>query len=272
MAKKGFWDYALTSGISTGIGKSKNKGPQAPDFQPYSGYRPPHVNYLRPVEDQITQILMQRSQGQGVGYEPERREKLLQDFDIEQGRVKRDRDSDLQNRISGMGLSRSPAVYDELMGRANRHDEEESNLYRNRVDIEDLARRNEERDVNTGRLQGLNTFNFGQENNVANFDRAIYNDENNARSQAFNDQNTAYGNRQDPLGTALEVAGAAGGLYADYNTGGMYSALKNLSQTQTPGTYQNSIHPSGAPTPYKDTYSDYIKQKSMQKGYKFTNL
>ena len=268
MAKKTAWDWALTSGLSTGIGKKKGGKPEAPEFQSYSGYRPPHVGHLRPVEDQITKILMERSAGQDVGFDPKRREELLQNFNTEQGRDLEDKKSDLQNRISGMGLSRNPAVYDELLGRAEREAGREKNLYTNRVDIEDLAKRNEERDVNTGRLQGLNTFNFGQEDKAADFDLNVYNSENAARNSSYDRRAGSY---QDPLGTALELAGKGAGLYADYQTGGMYSAAKNgisaMNQTPSAGAYKSPTNTYGGADQGQDAFSNYLKQLSLNQGY-----
>ncbi len=269
MAKKGFWDYALTSGLSTGIGKSKK--PQAPGYEPYNGYKPPHVGYLRPVEDQIAQTLMERSkgQGQGIGFDPARRNELLQSYDIQQKRDQEKNNADLQNRISGMGSSRNPAVYDELIGRANRDAADNRQLYTNAVDTQDLEQRNKDVTHATDQLQNLNTMNFGQENQVANFDRAIYNDQNNQQNQAYQNQMAGY---QDPLGTALQVAGTAGGLYADYNTAGMYGALKNAASgtaTTTPAPYSagtvngGGVNNSG----YPDAYGDILNQLALKNGY-----
>ena len=171
---------ALLGGVGSFFGaKEQNKGLSglADPIKPYSGYQPPHVQYLRPVEDLITQTLMRRSQGQDVGYDPARREALLKNYETEQGRSLERQKGDLTNRLSGMGLSRNAAAYDELVGRAGRQAEQERNLYRNRVDVEDLERRNQERDINTGRLQNLNTFNFGQENRVADFERSVWGQE-----------------------------------------------------------------------------------------------
>lgn len=241
MAKKGFWDYALTSGISTGIGKKKNNGPQAPQFQPYSGLRPPRVNYnpvnespvaspgniLRPVQQTITDTLLRRSQGKDVGFDPARRDELQKNFDIQQGRDLENSTADIKNRLAGQGLSHNAAATDDLLGRALRNANQEKNLYTNRIDIEDMAKRNEDTTHATDQLQGLNATNFGQENQAANFDLGVYNAENQGKHQNFQDQNAAYGNYQDPLGTALALAGQGAGLYADIQSGGAYSAIKN---------------------------------------------
>ena len=232
---------------------------------PYSGYRPPRSNYLRPVEDQITKILMERSKGLDVGYDPKRREELLENFDIEQGRDSKERNTDIQNRISGMGLSRNPAVYDELLGRANRHDEEEKNLYRNRVDIEDLGVRNSEKREATAGLQDLNSQNFNQENAAADFDlRAFAQDSSNA---------LAWENyRQSPIGTALQVAGAASKFFPGGGGGEPIGTTKSGAPSQTtvpsagayskPGTVSDS-YGSG------DARKNYLQQMALNRGYNF---
>ena len=226
---------AFAPGVGTAIGaalgaaggyfgsKRSNKklrGISAP-FQPYSGYRPPHVNYnpktesniyapgntFRPVEDLISRIVMERAQGQGVGYDPARRQELLENFKIQQDRDLEQSNYDLQNRLSGMGLSHNAAAYNDLIGRSLKEAGREKNLYTNRVDIEDLARRNQERDINTGRLQNLNTFNFGQENAVADFDLNAYRAEQGLESDRRGFQAKEAELYQDPLSTALENAG-----------------------------------------------------------------
>lgn len=250
--------YSGYKAVKGAVGSNKKNGAGGASYAPpkYEGYRPPAVGHLRPVEDQITEILMQRSKGQDVGYDPERRNELLQNFEIQQDRDLEERNSDLQNRISGMGLSRNPAVYDELMGRATREAGREKNLYTNRVDIEDLARRNEERDVNTGRLQNLNTFNFGQENNRAKFDLDVYNSEQGFANDAANRNDANY---QDPLGSG--IAGAAD-IYSMLNGKG---GGVNLSSTPSPAGYDR-IHTSSGAGVKKDAYGNYFTQLALQGG------
>lgn len=254
--------------IFHGHGKGKGK-PQAPSFQPYEGYRPPHVSFLRPVEEDITRILRERAAGQGVGYEPQRRQELLDIYDTDAKRQADRENQDLQNRISGMGLSRNPAVYQELMGRANADRAADRSNYVKGIDVEDLARRNEERDVNTQRLSDLNRFNFGQEDNAANFDLSVYNSEQPKRFQAYD---AASQNYEDPIGTALDLAGKAAGLYADYQTGGMYSAAKAginaMSQPKSAGAYQSPDN-TGAAGP-SDARRNYLNQLALQSGYNFS--
>lgn len=255
----------LLAGGAAAYGLSKlgnKKKPQAPEFQPYTGYRPPHVSFLRPVEDDITRILRERASGQGVGFDPQRRQELSDIYDTGFDRRASREDQDLQNRVSGMGLSRSPAVYQELMGRAKADRETDRSNYMRGIDVEDLQRRNEERDVNTGRLQRLNEFNFGQENDVADFDLSVYNAEQPNRYRSYAAQNESY---QDPLGTALELAGKGAELYADYQTGGMYSAAKtglNALNQPSAGAYSN---PNSGQT-QQDPKKAYLLQLALQSG------
>jgi len=207
--------------------KAKNKKMKGvSDAMPkYSGYRPPHTQHLRPVEDLITKITMERAQGQGVGYDPARRDALLKNFEIEQDRDLEDTKADLNNRLSGMGLSRNAAAYDEVIGRALREAGREKNLYTNRIDIEDLARRNEERDTNTARLQDLNTFNFGQENEAANFDLDVFRTESGNELSRRGLQMQEADAYEDPMASAL-----AGGGNAYFTQ----QALKSPKINQTP--------------------------------------
>lgn len=266
------WGNAIKYGGVGGFIKDKKKssGPQASEFKPYTGLRPPRVNYdptkespnfapgniFRPVQQLITDTVARRSQGQDVGYDPARRDALQENFDIQQNRDFENQTADIKNRLAGQGLSHNVAANDELLGRALRAKNEEKALYTNRINIEDLARRNDERDANTARLQALNAQNFGQENDAANFDLNVYNAENNAElgfgGLDLRRNQQAYDQREDPLGTALQLAGQGAGLYADYQTGGAYSALAGALKSGQSPTYDSSTirNPSG--TNYSD--------------------
>lgn len=228
----GFWNVALpiaTGGASLLATSLKNKSrAKAPEFAPYSGYRPPHVNYLRPVEDQITQILMERSKDIGTGFNPERLSKLKENYDIDQSQRDERNIADLNNELSATGQSRNLAARDYLLNRYKRDQERERNKYFNSYDIEDLATKNQEKREATGQLADLNRFNFGQENKVADFDLSVYGAENNQRNQTFQNQMAQDQTYQDPFGeafnTGLSVLGATQG--ADYNRA-VIDALKS---------------------------------------------
>lgn len=251
---------AIGAGGAVGAAAMNRKRKSSlPAFQPYTGYRPPEVKFLRPVEEQITDIVMKRSKGEGVGYDPARRQALLDNFNIEQGRDLEDQKRDINNQLAGMGLSRNAAVYDDMMGRALREAGREKNLYTNRIDIEDLARANEERDVNTGRLQNLNTMNFNQENKRADFDFGVYNAEQGNRYRGYELESNDYAqNYQDPIGTALEMAGSVGDIF-----GGEGGGIA-LAKATTP-TY-DTIHTSIGPGVRKDTMGNYLANVALRKG------
>jgi hypothetical protein len=213
--------------------KSANKrlGGVADKLPAYSGYKPPSVSFLRPVEQQITDILMKRSQGQDVGFDPARREKLLENYKIETGRNYETNRADTLNQLSGSGLSSNLAARDALLGRLDREKNNNDTLYRNKVDIEDLSRRNEERDVNTGRLQSLNNFNFGQENTRASFDKSIWDSENQNELARRGLQMQSASSYQDPFAEAL-----AGGANMAFSAANMAGGMGGMSKTAPTAT------------------------------------
>lgn len=205
-----------------GASKSNKRRPGVPEFQPYSGHKPPLPNYTRDTEKLIYETLARRSQGEDVGFDPRRREALLENYEIENDRYLDRQTDDIQNALSGMGLSKNLRAYDALMLRALEDNKRDKDLYTNRVDIEDLSRANEERDINTARLQDFNNFNFGQENTRAGFDLDVYNSENNQKNANYSQKVQRANNYQDPLGAfvqgglstygALSSGGSSGGL------------------------------------------------------------
>lgn len=237
----------------------------------YEGYRPPHVTNLRGVEDQIQRILQERSQGQGlVGYDPKRREDLLQSYDIQQKRDQEKTNSDLQNRISGMGLSRSPAVYDELMGRSNRDYADNKSLYTKGVDVEDLAQRNADTTHATDQLQNLNSFNFGQENAVADFDLNAFGQESsneiNRRGIALKTEDY----RESPFSLALKTAGAVSNFVPGASGSGTNGAPQGSAwsppQVQSAGAYSKPNSTYGGGDQGQGAFTNYLKQLSLKSG------
>lgn len=152
------------------------------DFQPYSGLRPPRIDangkeYLRPTQDLTQKTVMDRSQGIGVGYDPERRQLLTDLVKSQLGQQEEDQLRSAQGQISASGLSGNPRAYEALAGRVKRDTGRQLGDSLSKIAIEDLTRANDERDANTGRLLDLNKFNFGQENNAADFDLSVYGQE-----------------------------------------------------------------------------------------------
>lgn len=245
------WVSAALIGASAGAGylSSRSKNKKLPKYEPkpYSGYKPPHVEFLRPVEKQITDIVMRRSQGQDVGFDPERRNQLQEIYDTDFNRRAAREDEDINNRISGMGLSRNVAATQALLGRAKADREADRSIYQKSINVEDLTRRNEERDANTGRLQMLNSMNFGQENNVANFDRAVWEAEQGNEQASAGIQQRNADMYEDPF---------AAGVGSAVNTGlGMYAlgGMGTNTGTSTPDfsrmTSPTSQYYGGAPDP-----------------------
>lgn len=209
------------AGLLAGAGASKSnkRRPDAVEFQPYSGYRPPHVEGLRDVETMIRETLMRRSQGQDVGFDPARRDALLKAYTIQKDRTKERDSADIINALSGMGLSRNVKAREELLGRYLQDDRRDRDLYTANVDIEDLATQNLEKREATNALQNLNTFNFGQENNVADFDLDVYNAEQNNRYRSYGTEVERYNQYQDPIGTGIGVAGNVASSFIPAPTG-----------------------------------------------------
>jgi len=234
---------------------SRNKSrPAAYEFKEYSGRRPESPNFLRPVEEQIKNILMARSQGEGVGYAPERRAALLESYDLGRKKDMERSKADINDRLSGMGLSRNLKAVDALYNRAQEDYQTAKDKYVTDVDIEDLERQNEERDVNTARLQDFNTFNFGQQNAAADFDLREYGAENSDRRYAQGSQVERFNQYEDPMGSFIES-----GL-------GTYGMLR--SPTMGAGGLPENVRPSDAL--YKpsggmtDEYSRVLKSPRLR--------
>lgn len=198
---------ALAAGGAGAYGayKSNKRRPGSVEFQPYTGYRPPRVEGLRDVEKLIRETLIRRSQGEGVGFDPARREAQLEAYDIENERALDRQKQDINDRLSGMGLSRNLKAVDYLYNRAMEDNKRDRDLYNARIDVEDLERANQERDINTARLQDLNTFNFGQDNRAADFDLNVYNSEQGNRYRSYGTEVDRFNQYQDPIGTGIQA-------------------------------------------------------------------
>lgn len=241
-----------TAGFLGGKGANKRL-PKPVPYQPYSGLRPPRVDTadyasFRPVQKQITETLMRRSQGQDVGFDPNRRNELQNIYDTDFQRLKAQNNRDLGERLSGSGQSRNVAAYNALINRSNQWADDTRSKYIQGIDVEDLAARQSERDVNTQRLQNLNTQNFGQENTAANFDLDVYNAENAAKNQSYNQGMNYAQNYKDPL--AEGITGAIGAGISAY-TGMNPAPQQYFVQNSDTSPYQQvlkkkaSINPKG---------------------------
>lgn len=146
----------------------------------FSGERPPGVTDLRGIESSISQILQQRAAGQDVGFDPARLTALKESFDIGQERQLREAQARTINELSGTGQSRNLAARQATLGRQRELAGEARRQTFLGFDIEDLASRQQERDINTERLRQFNRFQFGQENIGSEFDLNRFNIETSA--------------------------------------------------------------------------------------------
>lgn len=235
------------------FGKKKKGG--GFDFQPYSGLRPPRIDangkeYLRPTQDLTQKTIMDRAQGIGVGYDPERRNLLTDLVRSQLGQQEEDQLREAQGRIASSGLSGNPRAYEALAGRVKRDTGRQLADSLSKIAIEDLGRANEERDANTARLQRLNETNFGQENNAADFDLSVYGQEqgNRARSAAMDNQMYQYDqSRRDALfsdlgglATDIGLGFATGGASVPFTTAA--KAGTGISPTMTPANFTQPLN------------------------------
>ena len=182
------WSWnPLTNFNAFGTGGSSGNKSQAPSYQyqPFSGVRPPRVdytdpstgqptNYLRSTQALTQKIIPERAQGIGVGYDPAwmtESTNLLKDT---LNRNAEDQTRAAAGSLSAAGLSGNPRAIEATQGRVLRDVGRTYGQGVTQLDIANMERANQERDVNTARLQQLNSSNFGQENNAANFDLSVY--------------------------------------------------------------------------------------------------
>ena len=257
-----------------GVGKNpfskKKSASNSFEYQPYSGLRPPRVDYtdasgknveiLRPTQKAIFDTLMRRSQGQDVGYDPARKSAAIALLESKIGKQREDDVRTAQGRVAASGLSGNLRAQEALTGRVNRDSARTLGEGINALNIEDLTRANEERDVNTSRLQNFNLQNFGQENTAANFDLDVYGAEQNNRLGAFGanegvrryDQTRSDENFSDLTGLALNGADmylkATNPTYAGASSVAALAGGKGIANepSQTPSFYNQPLKKTGA--------------------------
>lgn len=144
-------------------------------YSPYGGYKPPRIDrpgyeYLRPTQDLTQQIITDRAQGKGVGYDPAWMKLNQELINSNANMARQDSLRDATGRLSSSGLSGNARAQEALAGRVNRDADRGISDSIRELSIADLERKNQERDDNTSRLQSLNLSNFGQENTAADFD------------------------------------------------------------------------------------------------------
>jgi len=254
-----------TGGTLAGSAMSKKKKGGI-EYQPYSGYRPPRIDstnqeILRPTQKQLFDIVMSRSKGEDVGYAPEWLQLNTDLIKSNLAKQEEDQVRDARGSLSAAGLSGNPRAIEATTGRIKRDVGRNLSDSMTQLSISDLERKNLERDVNTGRLQNLNTFNFGQENKAADFDLGVYNAEQGNRFTAAGlnqdqyryDQGRSDEQFSDLMGTGLNLADLVAGSKTGGNTG---SASANALRTSGTGVQPTSA---GMYTqPLKKTASRYL--------------
>jgi hypothetical protein len=254
---------AAVVGAGAGYLGAKSSNKKLPNYQAreYSGLRPPRIDYtdaagvkhenLRPVQQMITDTLMRRSQGQDVGYDPERMKDLQGSYDIDWKRQNEETQQNLKNRLSGSGQSRNIAAQTALLDKAQNWANDTRSKYQMELAAEDLGQRNIEKREATGALQNLNQQNFGQENTAANFDLSVYGAENQDRATALGADQFNFSNYKDPLASGLNSGVQAGtAAYSMMGSGGASAPAAAVPQNDGMSAGMNA------------EMSDYLKQKS----------
>lgn len=205
-----------------GLFSKKKKKSSAPTWtpQPYSGYRPPRIDYtgnpessswlsgnfpesmkslvqgtsgkemntLRPVSSLYTGMVANRAQGNDIGYDPSWLNSSQALIRSELGKSEEDILRDAKGAQSASGLSGNLRAYEALAGRVKRNTQRELQDATSKLNIADMERKALEKYGYTGMLGNLNQSNFNQENAAAEFDRAVWEAEqlNNAKAAGIN--------------------------------------------------------------------------------------
>jgi len=206
----GFLDFL------TGSGKSSYTA------QPYTGYKLPAPTFLKPSEKLIWDTLRARSQGEGVGFDPKRRLELAELTKSDLARQEEDQLREAQGRLASSGLSGNPRAYEALAGRVKRDTGRSLADSLMRLDVEDLTRRNEERDINTGRLQNFYGQQVGQGESKQGMDQSAWaTNQGNMQAMAQMNDAAAASKREATKGLISDTLG----LVASPFTGGGSMAM-----------------------------------------------
>lgn len=181
MAKKTFWDWALTSGLSTGIGKKKGNGLTKIDPLPYTGAKPFSASEvglgadaISPLATQYLNQIKERSQGQGlVGFDPAYSAKAKENFLIDLNDQQTIADQQRKAQASSQGLRGGVPLT--IATAANKNYENQRTKGLNNIDIADLQARREDINSATYAQPQLVSEGAGIQGQRANFDLAEYN-------------------------------------------------------------------------------------------------
>lgn len=223
----GFWIPLAMAGAGLAAGalanrKKKSSGGGGYEFKPYSGPEPAAPNYLRPSESLTYQTISKRSQGEDVGYDPARMEAQRGLLGSQIDKRLSDDVREMQGMAGRAGLGGNLRAQEALEGRARRDASRTYGEGLMGISIENLARANQERDINTDRLQRFNEFQFGQDRAVADFnlrkwaqEQGLQSGESQFASQlALQDRARQDEMFSDLLGTGVNVGRIAMGDYS----------------------------------------------------------
>lgn len=182
-------------------------------YTPYAGERPPDIDvngtdYLRGTQKQIQDIVSKRAAGEGVGYSPEWLSSSQALIKSNLDRALEDRTRTTAGSLSAAGLSGNLRAQEAMTGRAQRDYSTDLGNSMSQLTIADMERKNQERDVNTARLQDLNTFNFGQENTGSIFDQNTWKMEEAAKEARTAQALDAADRFRDPYSVGMATMGS----------------------------------------------------------------
>lgn len=237
-----------------GFYNKKTAQPQGYQFQPYGGARPEKPQYTAQSEKALYDTILPRSQGVGVGYDPQWLNENTNLLKSTIGQQEEDQLRSAQGSLSAAGLSGNPRAYEAMAGRVKRDTGRQLADSMSKINIADLERKNQERDTNTARLQGFNQFEFGQGNKVADFDLGVYNAEQgnqlSASAQALGqyNQDRAFTDQQQSelgqfgLSAASLVMGNPAPLIAGNALKSSGTGIAPESGLQTPSFYNQPLN------------------------------
>lgn len=241
---------------STMWGKSKSGYNAAP----YEGYSLNAPQFLPQSEKLTWDILSRRAQGEGVGFDPARYAALVDLTKSQLARQEEDQLSSAQGALSAAGLSGNPKAYEAMAGRVKRDTGRSLADELNKLNIEDLTRRNEERDINTGRLQNFYGQQVDQGSRKQQLDMNAWAQlERNKALQTEMDMQAASEQRNNIRG---DISGGLGLLAGGFGGGGLASLAgsgKGLATQPTTYNYAQDF----ASNPYGKGYSNLTSLKRL---------
>ena len=219
------------------------------------------ANTFRPVQSLYTGLVANRAQGNDVGYSPEWMKSSTDLLKSNIGQAKTEALRNSAGALSASGLSGNPRAYEATSGRTNSDYDQKMKDALSALTISDMERKNQERDVNTGRLGALNTQNFNQENTGANFDLNQWQEQNQLGLSAANLAANNYWAQQQQNEQAVQDIGQGVGMAAG-GMGAGPSAIA-LSQLSGQGVAPTGISGAGYQTSLKQS-PEYARLMSLR--------